>query len=181
VERQEGRSGQTGNQLRERNSVMSLSSRVAAITALALVVLGSGTAQASYFPPPPFITQYRNIYNVGYYNATPLAFNPSYYAPQLYFRPSTAGPIYGLPAAYPTPSSSLPGLYSARSFNLSNLYSFPAFGTYGLYSTQTYGPPYEFISPGDVSYYPYGTTSTTTVFEPYNFTGPYIGPALYRP
>jgi hypothetical protein len=160
---------------------MSTSSRLAGVAALALVVLGSGAARAGYFPPPPFITQYYNYSSVGQYNANPLAFNPSYYSPMLYFRPSTAGPIFGLPATYPTPSFSPSGLYSTRSFGAPGLYSTPAFGTYGVYSTQTYGPPYTFPALADVSYYPYGTTATTTIFEPYNYSGPYLGPMLYRP
>ena len=43
------------------------------------------------------------------------------------------------------------------------------------------GPPYDFAWPGDVTFYPYGTTYTTTVVEPYHYTGPYVGPLLYRP
>ena len=88
-----------------------------------------------------------------------VASGQSYVSPTLYFRPSTAGPIYGLPANYPTPS----------------------FNAYGIFSTYTFGPPYDFAWPGDVTFYPYGTTFTTSIVEPYNYTGPYVGPLLYRP
>jgi len=140
---------------------MLTSSRLAVAAAVALTVLATAadTARAGYFPPSPGAVPSYRYYSYATYNANPLAFNPSYVSPTLYFRPSTAGPIYGLPANYPTPS----------------------FNAYGIFSTYTFGPPYDFPSPGDVTFYPYGTTFSTSIVEPYNYTGPYVGPLLYRP
>ena len=140
---------------------MLTSSRLAVAVAMALTVLATAgdTARAGYFPPSPGAVPSYRYYSYATYNPNPLAFNPSYVSPTLYFRPSTAGPIYGLPANYPTPS----------------------FNAYGIFSTYTFGPPYDFPSPGDVTFYPYGTTFSTSIVEPYNYTGPYVGPLLYRP
>src|SRR5262249_39747911 len=126
---------------------MSTSRRLAVVVVVVLAVLATtaGTARAGYFPPSPGAIPSYRYHSYATYNSNPLAFNPNNYAPTLNFRPSTAGSIFGLPANYPTPS----------------------FNAYGLYSTYTFGPPYDFAWPGDVTYYPYGTTYTTTVVEPY--------------
>jgi hypothetical protein len=150
--------------LRERNSVMLKASPLALAAAVALTILMTAAepVRAGYFAPSPGAIPSYRFARYATYNPNPLAFHPSYLAPSLYFRASTAAPIFDLPANYPTTS-------------------FNTYGSYGSYSSYTFGPPYDFAWPGDVTFYPYGTTYSTTLVEPYYYTGPYVGPLLYRP